>query len=106
MFFLIGGIQPRTVRVAKQPQACPHCSRFNVFQKRVDHYLALFFIPLLRVKKGTPFLACEDCKTLIETHDSEGSYKSYDDTGLQECGYCGKSFDAEFSYCPYCGKRC
>jgi RNA polymerase subunit RPABC4/transcription elongation factor Spt4 len=106
MFFLIGGIQPRTVRVEKQPQACPYCSRFNVYRKRVDHYLALFFIPILRVKKGVPFLACDDCNTLLETMDSGAGFERPDDTGIQECRYCGKSFDADFSYCPYCGKRC
>jgi len=66
MFFFIGGIQPKTVLVDKQARSCSRCGHFEVYLKRVDHYLSLFFIPLFPVKKGAPFLICENCKTVVD----------------------------------------
>jgi hypothetical protein len=66
MFFFIGGVQPKTVRLDKQARLCPVCHHSAVYLKRVDHYLSLFFIPLFPVKKGTPFLSCDKCRTVLD----------------------------------------
>lgn len=100
MFFFIGGMQPRTVRLEKQERACPYCSHFEVYVKRTDQYLSFFFIPLIRVKTGMPYVICESCRALLES-DREG------DTGEgreRRCRSCGRFLDPAFSYCPYCGQ--
>ena len=71
MFFFIGGIQPRTVRLEKKMKFCPSCGRHELFLKRTDHYLSLFFIPVFPVKKGVPFLTCENCGSVLDAKDSE-----------------------------------
>lgn len=98
MFFFIGGIQPKTIRADKQAKLCSVCGHPGVYLKRVDHYLSVFFIPLFPVKKGTPFLICENCCT------------KFDDRGEREelwrrgCPNCGNSVDQYSSFCPNCGK--
>ena len=103
MFFFIGGLQPKTVLIEKQRRACPSCGHFEVSKKRVDHYLSLFFIPLIPVKKGIPFLLCENCKTVFDETGYTVGYKKAG--GERQCRYCGKQVDPHYSYCPYCGKR-
>lgn len=66
MFFFIGGVQPKTVRIDKQARLCPACQHSAVYLKRVDHYLSLFFIPLFPVKKGIPFLSCDNCHSVFD----------------------------------------
>ena len=66
MFFFIGGVQPKTVRLDMQARLCPVCHHSTVYLKRVDHYLSLFFIPLFPVKKGIPFLSCDKCRTVFD----------------------------------------
>ncbi len=103
MFFLIGGVQPRTVWLEKQARPCPSCGHLDVYVKRVDHYLSLFFIPLIRVKKGVPFAVCRNCQAILrpeggEIHDEQrGHYR--------RCRCCGRSVAHDFSFCPYCGKH-
>ena len=98
MFFFIGGIQPRTVRLEKRDMACPYCSHFEVYVKRTDQYLSVFFIPLIRVKTGTPYVVCENCRALMESDRYPG-----EDVG-HRCRSCGRSLAPGFSYCPYCGQ--
>ena len=59
MFFLIGGVQPKTVTLDEVPGICAACGLAQARLKRVDHYLSLFFIPLFAVKKGDPVLICD-----------------------------------------------
>jgi len=102
MFFFIGGIQPKTVTVDKQARTCPACGHFEVYLKRVDHYMSLFFIPLFPVKRGTPFLICENCNTIIDEHGySTGVERPI---RKQRCPSCGRKVDPDFTFCPYCGK--
>jgi len=102
MFFFIGGVQPRTITLARVDRVCTVCAHPEICQKRVDHYVSLFFIPLFPVKRGTPFWICENCNT------------EYDDFGapltaqrLAEkmvCPHCRRPISADYTYCPYCGK--
>jgi primosomal protein N' len=73
-----------------------------MYQKRVDHYVSLFFIPLFPVKKGAPFLICENCKTVLDEHgysmDAEQAF------GPTRCPHCGRHIDPDFTFCPHCGK--
>ncbi|MCK4765893.1 MAG: zinc ribbon domain-containing protein [Candidatus Aminicenantes bacterium] len=104
MFFLIGGIQPKTVILQEQARSCPACDHTNVQIKRIDHYLSLFFIPLFRVKKGTPFAACGHCNVVLDD-DRTGSYPGAAEK-TRKCSRCSRFInDDEFLYCPYCGGR-
>jgi hypothetical protein len=58
VMFLIAGVQPKTRRVDDNPQRCPSCGLAQAYTTRVDHYLSLFFIPLIRVKKGANRSCC------------------------------------------------
>jgi RNA polymerase subunit RPABC4/transcription elongation factor Spt4 len=103
MFFFIGGVQPKTVRLDKQARVCPVCGHYEVYLKRVDQYLSLFFIPLFPVKKGTPFLACDNCRSVF---DEKGSQVSGGRTKSSlTCPYCGRALEDDFDYCPRCGKK-
>ncbi|MCU0593997.1 MAG: zinc ribbon domain-containing protein [Desulfobacterota bacterium] len=102
MFFFIAGIQPKTVELEPSSRACPRCGLNQVRLKRVDHYVSLFFIPLIPVKRGTPFLECRSCGGLFsETGQpwAEGSQEN-----RQTCPACGQPMDASFRYCPSCGR--
>jgi RNA polymerase subunit RPABC4/transcription elongation factor Spt4 len=103
MFFFIGGVQPKTVTLAKQTRVCPLCGHPEISQKRVDHYLSLFFIPLFPVKRGTPFWICENCNT---HYDDQGRPStSVPQGGPKLCPHCGRTVGPDFIYCPYCGNH-
>jgi RNA polymerase subunit RPABC4/transcription elongation factor Spt4 len=99
----IAGISPKTKVIDQNPRRCPVCGLHQAYFKRVDSYLSLFFIPVIRVKKGQPFIMCERCEKTIHEFGPEFSQQ----TGPQSaaCQFCKKSLNPEFNYCPYCGKR-
>ncbi|MCP4158348.1 MAG: zinc ribbon domain-containing protein [bacterium] len=104
----IGGYQPKTVRLAKAVQACPHCAQYDVYQKRIDHYISLFFIPVLRMKKGSPFTACENCGAHFQDKDIRSGSVAGGDTGASIDNYCPSCrvvLEPQFSFCPHCGKE-
>jgi endogenous inhibitor of DNA gyrase (YacG/DUF329 family) len=101
MFFLIAGIQPKTKVIDTSPRPCPACGLPRAFLKRTDHYLSIFFIPVFPVKRGEPFLACENCEQLQHGRQPhEAGYRG----GVVRCAACGKDLEKEFSFCPYCGR--
>ncbi len=103
MFFFIGGVQPKTVRVDRRARLCPHCGHHELYLKRIDHYFSLFFIPLFPVKKGVPFLSCDNCHSVF---DEEGKVAGMPfPRGIRKCPYCGRSLEEDFEFCPRCGKR-
>lgn len=103
MFFFIGGVQPKTVRVDRRARLCPHCGHHELYLKRIDHYFSLFFIPLFPVKKGVPFLSCDNCHSVF---DEEGKVAGMlFPRGIRKCPYCGRSLEEDFEFCPRCGKR-
>ncbi|MFO7713722.1 zinc ribbon domain-containing protein [Desulfosarcina sp.] len=102
--FLIAGVQPKTRRVDDNPQRCPVCGLAQAYRTRVDHYLSLFFIPLIRVKQGAPFLWCDGCQRPVD--GSRAPAREVPLSGLSTvCVACKREFDSAFKYCPHCGQR-
>ena len=101
--FFIAGISPKTKIFEDYPQRCSVCGLQQAFQTRIDHYLNIFFIPVMRVKKGEPFLICSRChRTKNEFRRNQSPYQ--EETGLL-CKFCGSPIHRGFFYCPYCGKK-
>jgi len=102
--FLIAGVQPKTRRVDENPKRCPACGLAQAYTTRVDHYLSLFFIPLIRVRQGEAFLLCEGCRRPMDA--SQAPLQTVRETGESTvCVACRRSFDRSFTYCPHCGQR-
>ena len=103
MFFLIGGIQPKTVTLDQNVRICPACGLAQARLKRVDHYVSVFFIPLFSVKKGRPVVMCDRCGASSPPEgDSRGSFQA---ARRDSCPQCGFPVARDFRYCPSCGTR-
>jgi len=102
MFFFIGGVNPRTVTLERQPRTCSICGRLALYLKRMDHYLSLFFIPLFPVKRGKPFLSCAGCGAVFDEHGGERREEQI--FRARVCPSCGRQRELNFKYCPECGK--
>jgi len=101
--FLIGGVTPKIKLLDDTPRRCPVCGLHQAYYKRVDHYFNLFFIPIVRVKKGEPFIMCDRCEKTVHEFDKE--YESDQPVIIETtCRHCGKTLEKSFKYCPYCGK--
>jgi hypothetical protein len=100
---IIAGVSPKTKILDQNPRRCPLCGLHQSYFKRVDHYLSFFFIPLLRVKKGNPFIMCDRCQKTVPEFEPDISQQTGDRP--KTCHYCKMSLDRDFKYCPYCGKR-
>ncbi len=101
MFFLIAGIQPKLVDVDSPPRQCPSCGLYQAGLKRQDHYFSLFFLPLIRVKKGVPFLQCRRCGSV--SAESGEPFDVPREPGLQ-CRFCRMPVEPGYRFCPHCGK--
>lgn len=104
MFFLIAGVQPRTRIIDDTRRRCPRCGLHQAVTKRVDHYFSLFFLPLVPVKRGEPFLYCQRCNAVVGAGagDLPGSTAQEQSPA---CRRCGRALDPSYSYCPFCGER-
>jgi hypothetical protein len=100
--FLIVGVSPKTKILDNTPRICPACGLAQARLKRVDSYFNLFFIPLIRVKKGEPVVICERCES-VSAETPPGTHPP-PPAADSSCGACGRSVDAKFRYCPHCGK--
>lgn len=103
MFFFIGGVQPRTVTLDETPRLCPACGLAQARLRRIDHYLSLFFIPLIPVKRGAPILECQRCGAVSPPDSTPGAYRV--ETRAGKCLRCGSALEPGFRFCPYCGSR-
>lgn len=104
MFFFIGGVQPKTIDLGEASIKCPSCGLYQAKLKRIDHYLSLFFLPILPVKKGKPFIMCERCGASSYQSGDESPGSGVIDQGIQ-CPYCGGLIERGFKFCPFCGRR-
>ena len=102
MFFFIGGITPKTKRIDQQPIRCPQCGLNQAYRTREDHWLHLFFVPVVPVKRGEPFLFCEHCRRPVGTDRGTASPPR---ALRAECPACGKPIKENFRFCPHCGQR-
>lgn len=103
MFFLIGGVQPKTTTLDRTFRICPGCGFAQAQLKRIDHYVSLFFIPVFRVKKGVPVLICKSCgggSSPDRTFREAGK-----DAFGKMCSQCGYTLSGDFRYCPECGMQ-
>lgn len=103
MFFFIAGIQPKTAILDNHPRMCPSCGLYQTVLKRLDHYLSVFFLPIIRVKKGEPFLECRSCGALTR-ESSDIIHQAPKEGHGRNCPYCGTPLKTEFQFCPFCGK--
>ena len=100
--FLIAGIAPKTKVLDRASRTCPACGLAQARLCRIDHYLNLFFIPILRVKTGRPVLVCSQCGHADDPNASvPENAASFAQT---RCRSCGRVLEIEFQFCPYCGK--
>lgn len=104
MFFFIGGVQPKTVVLDSTPRLCRECGLAQARLKRVDHYLSLFFIPIIPVKRGVPVIVCDRCGS-VSSPEGEGEKTVPLVPDPSVCSQCGGSVDPSFQFCPHCGRR-
>jgi len=100
--FIIAGVSPKTKILDNNPRICPACGLAQARLKRVDSYFNLFFIPLIRVKKGEPFIICDRCESM--SSETSPIYHPPPPGPDASCNACGKPLDKDFKYCPSCGK--
>lgn len=101
-FIFVAGVQPKTKKLDEQPRRCPRCGLHQAYYRRVDHYFSLFFIPVWRVKKGTPFMSCDRCEQNIGANAAADAQAP---ENVSTCAQCGRAIDPEFQFCPHCGKE-
>jgi len=99
----IGGIGPRRKKLDSQPRTCSNCGLSQAYLVRTDDYLSLFFIPILRIRKGQPYVECEQCKHV--TDETGKVYVPGTELEVIRCRGCGESLARDFHYCPYCGAK-
>ena len=99
----IGGVQPKTKIIEGQARPCPLCGRIRARYRRVDHYLSFFFIPVLRIKKGEPFLACDTCQQEVQEMVRGGEIPA--DSPARACPQCERGLEPDYNFCPGCGRR-
>ena len=99
--FLVAGVSPKTKVLDTNPRRCPVCGLSRAFYKRIDRYFNLFFVPIVRVKKGEPFIMCEKCEKTVQ--EIEQDYQAFPVEQEPSCNHCGKTLHQDFKYCPFCG---
>ena len=97
----IGGVGPRRKKLEGQPRICSGCGLSQAYLIRMDDYLSLFFIPILRIRKGKSFIECERCGHI--TDETGKVYASGKDLQELTCHRCGEVVAKQFNYCPHCG---
>jgi ribosomal protein L37E len=103
MFFLVGGVQPKTMTLDDTARLCSACGLAQARLRRVDHYLSIFFIPIFPVKRGEPVVICDRCGAVSSPNQGLGpSSMRFDKTNCSRCGY---PLESTFQYCPNCGSR-
>jgi hypothetical protein len=87
----------------ERPARCPACGLHQARTQRIDHYLSLFFIPLIRVRTGEPFLMCDRCRQTGPGSGSEAQAAAQRPSS--RCRQCSRDLPADYLFCPHCGRR-
>ena len=85
--FLIAGISPKVKYIDHTPRRCPVCGLHRAYYKRIDHYISLFFIPIIKVKTGDPVFMCEGCERAVNEFQND----TFENGQPLKCGNCGSS---------------
>jgi hypothetical protein len=104
-FFFIGGVQPKVKVLEETPRRCPRCGLNQAYLKRVDHFLSVFFIPVLKVKTGEPVLVCNRCERSADDFGKDPSRPQATPPRTKPCRFCARDFPMDYSFCPICGRR-
>jgi len=104
-FFLIGGVQPRVKVLDETPRRCARCGLHQAYLKRVDLYLSLFFIPVIKVKTGNPVLVCNRCERPADAAASDPPRSQPPPPAARPCRFCDRAFPTDYVFCPICGRR-
>ena len=99
----IGGVGPRRKKLENHPRICSGCGLSQAYLARVDDYLSLFFLPILRIRKGQPFVECERCGHV--TDETGKVYAAGTNLRAINCHRCGETLEKHFRYCPHCGSE-
>ncbi|HSO61278.1 MAG TPA: zinc ribbon domain-containing protein [Desulfobacterales bacterium] len=102
-FFFIAGISPKVKVLDEKPRRCPVCGLHQAYFKRVDHYLSLFFIPIIKVKTGEPVIMCARCERAVSEFGPEPATPVQGET--KRCRFCSRNLSPDYTYCPHCGKK-
>jgi len=103
--FLIAGITPRVKTLDQNPRRCPVCGLNQAYYRRVDHWLNLFFIPVIRIKKGEPFIMCDRCERSLPGFEPQFKTRQESPHRPGTCRFCHRLLQEDFKFCPYCGRR-
>lgn len=98
----IAGVSPKTRVVDQTPRLCPACGLVVARLQRVDHYLSIFFIPVFRVKKGAEFIFCNRCDQPVCDPSTDAANEAHHFSS--SCSGCGRAFQEDHHFCPYCGQ--
>jgi RNA polymerase subunit RPABC4/transcription elongation factor Spt4 len=98
-------VQPKTRTLDETRKRCPRCGLHQAVTQQVDHYFSLFFIPLIRVKRGDPFLYCQRCRQPVDSMGAGTGGRPSNGPQEPMCRQCGRTLSSGFRYCPYCGRR-
>ncbi len=97
----IAGVSPKTTVLDQTARLCPVCGLARARMHRVDHWFSLFFIPVLRVKKGDAFIFCDRCDRPVNGMPAGPADEPR--TPQAGCPACGRSLEEDHRFCPYCG---
>ncbi|MBT8351234.1 MAG: zinc ribbon domain-containing protein [Deltaproteobacteria bacterium] len=101
--FIIAGVSPKIKIIDKNPRRCPVCGLHQAYFKRADQYFSLFFIPIIRINKGKPFIMCDRCEAQVNEFGQD--QPGWSSKKTNKCKNCGQNLDQDFEFCPYCGKH-
>ncbi len=104
-FFFIGGVQPKIKILDETPRRCPRCGLHQAYLKRMDYYLSVFFIPVLKIKTGQPALICSRCERPADDSGSDLPRSQPGSPATKSCRFCDRNFPADHIFCPICGRR-
>ncbi|GBF90225.1 hypothetical protein Rsub_03358 [Raphidocelis subcapitata] len=105
MFVFVGGVSPHAVSRDLPARECPACGAVGAMQeRRVDSDLSLFFVRVLTLERGAPFLACTRCGwTSMAGSGGNGAPAAGAVAQGPACPHCGSDVQRGWQWCPFCG---